>query len=82
VSDQPPAHAAAPAGAGRQLRRALLPRRTAGRPPPRAPGDPDELRDAFADGWRIEAIGPVTIDSSLPAPAGRIGGWRTRLTRR
>ncbi|MGW4822721.1 class I SAM-dependent methyltransferase [Streptomyces sp. NPDC004227] len=42
---------------------------------------PDEIRAAFADGWLIHAIDPVTIDSSLPALAGGIRGWRTCLTR-
>ncbi|MGX1541061.1 class I SAM-dependent methyltransferase [Streptomyces adustus] len=43
---------------------------------------PEEIRAAFADGWAIDAIDPVTVDSSLPAPADRIRGWRTSLTRR
>jgi SAM-dependent methyltransferase len=42
---------------------------------------PDEIRAAFADGWRIDAIDPVTVDSSLPALADGIRGWRTSLTR-
>jgi len=42
---------------------------------------PDEIRGAFADGWLIHAVDPVTVDSSLPALAGGIRGWRTRLTR-
>ena len=42
---------------------------------------PDEIRGAFADGWLIRAVDPVTVDSSLPALAGGIRGWRTRLTR-
>ncbi|MFJ2302496.1 hypothetical protein [Streptomyces sp. NPDC087787] len=42
---------------------------------------PDEIRAAFADGWLIHAIDPVTVDSSLPALAGGIRGWRTCLTR-
>ncbi|MGW4566312.1 class I SAM-dependent methyltransferase [Streptomyces sp. NPDC004561] len=42
---------------------------------------PDEIRAAFADGWLIDAIDPVTVDSSLPALAGGIRGWRTCLTR-
>ncbi|MQY40705.1 Ubiquinone biosynthesis O-methyltransferase [Streptomyces sp. RB17] len=42
---------------------------------------PDEIRTAFADGWRVDAIEPVTIDSALPAYADGIRGWRTALTR-
>ncbi|MFJ8023614.1 class I SAM-dependent methyltransferase [Streptomyces sp. NPDC096311] len=42
---------------------------------------PDEIRTAFADGWRIDAIEPITIDSALPAYTNGIRGWRTTLTR-
>jgi hypothetical protein len=42
---------------------------------------PDEIHAAFADGWSIDAIDAVTVDSNLPAPADRIRGWRTTLTR-
>ncbi|MER6076058.1 class I SAM-dependent methyltransferase [Streptomyces sp. NPDC001817] len=42
---------------------------------------PEEIRTAFADGWRIDAIEPITIDSALPACTGGIRGWRTALTR-
>jgi cyclopropane fatty-acyl-phospholipid synthase-like methyltransferase len=42
---------------------------------------PDEIRAAFADGWLIRAIDPVTVDSSLPALADGIRGWRTCLIR-
>jgi SAM-dependent methyltransferase len=42
---------------------------------------PDEIRAAFADGWRIDGIDPVTVDSSLPTLADGIRGWRTSLTR-
>ncbi|MER7810364.1 class I SAM-dependent methyltransferase [Streptomyces sp900116325] len=42
---------------------------------------PDEIRTAFADGWRIDAIDPITIDSALPACTDGIRGWRTALTR-
>lgn len=41
----------------------------------------EDIRGAFAEGWLINAIEPVTIDSSLPALAGGIRGWRTCLTR-
>jgi cyclopropane fatty-acyl-phospholipid synthase-like methyltransferase len=42
---------------------------------------PDDIRAAFADGWRIDSIDPVTVDSALPALANGIRGWRTSLTR-
>jgi SAM-dependent methyltransferase len=42
---------------------------------------PDGIRAAFADGWLVEAVDPVTVESSLPAPADGIRGWRTCLTR-
>ena len=42
---------------------------------------PEEIRTAFVDGWRIDAIDPITIDSALPACAVGIRGWRTALTR-
>jgi cyclopropane fatty-acyl-phospholipid synthase-like methyltransferase len=42
---------------------------------------PDDIRAAFADGWRIDSIDPVTVDSALPALADGIRGWRTSLTR-
>lgn len=42
---------------------------------------PDEIRTAFADGRRVDAIEPITIDSTLPAYADGIRGWRTALTR-
>lgn len=40
-----------------------------------------EIEQAFADGWRIDAIAPVTIASSLPALPEGLRGWRTSLTR-
>ncbi|MBY8882017.1 class I SAM-dependent methyltransferase [Actinacidiphila acidipaludis] len=43
---------------------------------------PDEIRGAFAEGWQVDAIDPVTVDSSLRDLADGIRGWRTRLTRR
>ncbi|MFG2950962.1 class I SAM-dependent methyltransferase [Streptomyces adustus] len=42
---------------------------------------PEEIRAAFADGWAVNAIDPVAVDSSLPAPADRIRCRRTSLTR-
>ncbi|WP_258053504.1 class I SAM-dependent methyltransferase [Streptomyces sp. Ru72] len=42
---------------------------------------PDEIRTAFADGWRVDAVEPITIDSALPAYTDGIRGWRTALTR-
>lgn len=42
---------------------------------------PEEIRTAFADGWRVDAIDPITIESALPACTGGIRGWRTALTR-
>ncbi|MEU6848994.1 class I SAM-dependent methyltransferase [Actinacidiphila alni] len=54
------------------------PRRGGGRP---HRVTPDEIRAAFADGWRVEAVEAVTVESVLPAPADRIRGWRTRLIR-
>jgi hypothetical protein len=42
---------------------------------------PSHIRAAFADGWRIDTIDPVTVDSSLPALTDGIRGWRTSLTR-
>lgn len=42
---------------------------------------PDEIRTAFSDGWRIDAIDDVTIDSALPTLQHGIRGWRTALTR-
>lgn len=42
---------------------------------------PDEIRAAFTDGWRIDAVDAVTVHSALPAPADEIRGWRTSLTR-
>lgn len=42
---------------------------------------PDEIRAAFAEGWLVDAIDPVTVDSSLPGLADGIRGWRTCLTR-
>ncbi|WP_240529808.1 class I SAM-dependent methyltransferase [Streptomyces mangrovisoli] len=42
---------------------------------------PDEIRSAFADGWRVDSVDPVTVDSSLPALTDGIRGWRTSLTR-
>ncbi|SEM20883.1 class I SAM-dependent methyltransferase [Streptacidiphilus jiangxiensis] len=42
---------------------------------------PEELRAAFAEGRRIDAIDPVRVDSSLPDLASGIRGWRTSLTR-
>lgn len=60
--------------------------------PPRRGGPvhsltPGEIERAFADGWRIDAIDPVTIASALPAlptlpalPDG-LRGWRTYPTR-
>ncbi|MFG2795207.1 class I SAM-dependent methyltransferase [Streptomyces pseudovenezuelae] len=41
----------------------------------------EEIRTAFADGWRVDAIEPTTIDSALPACTSGIRGWRTALTR-
>ena len=54
--------------------------------PPTPPGrvhrlTPEEIRTAFADGWRVDAIEPTTIDSVLPACTDGIRGWRTTLTR-
>ncbi|MFF0794658.1 class I SAM-dependent methyltransferase [Streptomyces spiralis] len=42
---------------------------------------PQEIRTAFADGWRVDAIEPITIDSALPACTDGIRGWHTALTR-
>src|SRR5207249_984164 len=42
---------------------------------------PDEIRTAFGDGWRVDAIEPITIDSALPANTDNIRGWRTAITR-
>ncbi|MCI3244948.1 class I SAM-dependent methyltransferase [Streptomyces spinosisporus] len=42
---------------------------------------PEEIRTAFADGWRIDAVEPVTIACTLPAHSDGIRGWRTALTR-
>jgi len=41
----------------------------------------DEIRSAFADGWRIDAVDAVVIDSTLAALPDGIRGWRTTLTR-
>jgi cyclopropane fatty-acyl-phospholipid synthase-like methyltransferase len=41
----------------------------------------DEIRTAFADGWRVDAIEPITIETAVPAYADGIRGWRTALTR-
>jgi 2-polyprenyl-3-methyl-5-hydroxy-6-metoxy-1,4-benzoquinol methylase len=42
---------------------------------------PEEIHVAFADGWQVDAIDPVMVDSSLPALADGIRGWRTSMTR-
>jgi 2-polyprenyl-3-methyl-5-hydroxy-6-metoxy-1,4-benzoquinol methylase len=42
---------------------------------------PEEIRTAFADGWRIDSIDAATIDSSLPVRPEGIRGWRAALTR-
>jgi SAM-dependent methyltransferase len=42
---------------------------------------PHEIRTAFADKWRLDAIEPITIDSALTACTDGIRGWRTALTR-
>lgn len=39
----------------------------------------DEIRMAFADGWQIDSIDPVAIDSSIRPDV--IRGWRAALTR-
>ncbi|WNM33692.1 class I SAM-dependent methyltransferase [Streptomyces sp. Li-HN-5-11] len=42
---------------------------------------PEEIRTAFTDGWRVDAIDPITIESALPACTDGIRGWRAALTR-
>lgn len=42
---------------------------------------PGEIEQAFAEGWRIEAIDAVTIASALPSLPNGLRGWRTSLTR-
>jgi SAM-dependent methyltransferase len=42
---------------------------------------PEEIRTAFADGWRIDTIDPASIDSTLPIHPAGIRGWRAALTR-
>ncbi|MEU9383566.1 class I SAM-dependent methyltransferase [Streptomyces sp. NPDC048279] len=42
---------------------------------------PQEVRTAFADGWRIDTIDAATIDSALPVRPEGIRGWRAALTR-
>ena len=40
----------------------------------------DEIREAFADGWRVEAIDAVTMDVTF-APGG-VRAWRATIRRR
>jgi hypothetical protein len=42
---------------------------------------PQEIRTAFADGWRVDTIDAATIDSALPLHSKSIRGWRAALTR-
>ncbi|MGI5508496.1 class I SAM-dependent methyltransferase [Streptomyces sp. CA-106131] len=42
---------------------------------------PQEIRTAFADGWRIDTIDAATVDSTLPVHAEGIRGWRAALSR-
>lgn len=39
----------------------------------------EEIRSAFADGWRVDAIDPVTLE--ITASPGSLQAWRTALTR-
>jgi hypothetical protein len=39
----------------------------------------DEIRTAFADGWRVDSIEPVMIDSAVQRGAAR--AWLAAITR-
>lgn len=41
----------------------------------------ERITQAFADGWRIDAIDAVTVASALPSLPDGLRGWRAALTR-
>lgn len=42
---------------------------------------PGDIESAFADGWRIDAIDAVTVETALPSLPDGLRGWRVALTR-
>lgn len=54
--------------------------------PPQRPGrvhkvTPEQIEQAFAAGWRVDAIDPVTVASALPSLPDGLRGWRAAATR-
>ncbi|WP_051450232.1 SAM-dependent methyltransferase [Actinospica robiniae] len=42
---------------------------------------PEDIESAFADGWRIDAMDAVTVETALPSLPDGLRGWRVALTR-